>query len=138
MTSTGADQLRAAGLKATAGRVALLEVLDEFPHSKAETLYLAMQGPHPTMSVQSVHNMLGDLTAAGLIRRIEPAGFAAMYERRVGDNHHHLVCMNCGALTDVDSVFGPAPCLDPANSSGFIIDDAEVTFWGFCPSCKLQ
>jgi Fur family ferric uptake transcriptional regulator len=90
------------------------------------------------MSVQSVHNMLGDLTAAGLIRRIEPAGFAAMYERRVDDNHHHLVCLSCGALTDVDRVFGPAPCLDPANSSGFIIDDAEVTFWGFCSSCEIQ
>ena len=138
MTSRGADQLRAAGLKATAGRLALLEVLEESPHSKAETLYQAIQGSRPTMSVQSVHNMLGDLTAAGIIRRIEPAGFAAMYELRVGDHHHHLVCMSCGALTDVDTVFGPAPCLDPVNMSGFVIDDAEVTFWGFCSSCKLQ
>ena len=137
MAGSGAVQLRAAGLKATGGRIALLAALDEFPHSKAETLYQALRGSHPTMSVQSVHNMLTDLTAAGLIRRIEPATFAALYERRIGDDHHHLVCLGCGSLNDVDGVSGPAPCLDPTDSGGFIIDAVEVTFWGICPSCNL-
>jgi Fe2+ or Zn2+ uptake regulation protein len=136
MTTRGTDELRAAGLKATPGRIALLAAIDQFPHSKAETLYLATQGSRSKMSVQAVHNVLGDLTSAGLIRRIEPAGFAAMYERRVDDNHHHVVCRRCGALQDVDGVYGPAPCLAPTDSSGFTINAAEVTFWGFCSSCE--
>jgi Fur family ferric uptake transcriptional regulator len=83
-----------------------------------------------------VHNILADLTAAGLIRRIEPAGSAALYERRIGDNHHHVVCSRCGALADVDCVVGHAPCLDPSSTTGFTIQTAEVTFWGLCPDCQ--
>jgi Fur family ferric uptake transcriptional regulator len=136
MTTAAPDQLRAAGLKVTPGRVALLSALDEFPHSKAETLCLAIQTARPEMSVQSVHNVLADLTAAGLIRRIEPAGFSALYECRVNDNHHHVVCSGCGAIEDVDCVRGAAACLSPSDTSGFTIDEAEVTFWGFCPACE--
>jgi Fur family ferric uptake transcriptional regulator len=120
----------------TPGRVALLSALDEFPHSKAETLCLAIQTSRPEMSVQAVHNVLSDLTRAGLIRRIEPAGFSALYERRVDDNHHHLVCSGCGAIEDVDYVQGAAPCLSPSDTSGFTVDAAEVIFWGFCSSCE--
>jgi Fur family ferric uptake transcriptional regulator len=90
----------------------------------------------PGTSIQNVHNVLGDLTTAGLVRRIEPAGSAALYERRIGDNHHHVVCTGCGAVADVDCVVGHAPCLHPSDAGGFAIDTAEVTFWGLCPSCQ--
>jgi Fur family ferric uptake transcriptional regulator len=136
MTTRGTDQLRAAGLKVTPGRIAILAALDKFPHAKAERLCLAIQTSRPEMSVQSVHNVLGDLTAAGVIRRIEPAGFSALYERRVDDNHHHVVCSGCGAIEDVDYVRGAAPCLSPLDTGGFTIDTAEVTFWGLCPVCE--
>jgi Fur family ferric uptake transcriptional regulator len=86
--------------------------------------------------VQAVHNMLGDLTAAGVIRRIEPAGSPARYERRVDDNHHHIVCELCGAIDDVDCAIGDAPCLEPASTSGFTLTSAEVVFWGLCPTCQ--
>ena len=80
--------------------------------------------------------MLGALTRAGLLRRIEPAGSAARYETRVGDNHHHVVCRSCGAIADVGCVVGRAPCLSPGDANGFIVDEAEVTFWGLCPTCQ--
>jgi len=85
-----------------------------------------------------VHNVLADLTAAGVIRRIEPAGSPARYERRVHDNHHHLVCRSCGAITDVDCAVGHSPCLMPSDSGGYVITTAEVTFWGHCASCVAQ
>jgi Fur family ferric uptake transcriptional regulator len=128
--------LRAAGLRATAGRVAVLEALASMPHSDAEQVFRVVARELPTTSIQSVHNILADLTAAGLIRRIEPAGSAALYERRIGDNHHHVVCSRCGALADVDCVVGHAPCLDPSSTTGFTIQTAEVTFWGLCPDCQ--
>ena len=88
------------------------------------------------VTIQAVYEALGAFTAAGLIRRIEPAGSPARYEGRVGDNHHHIVCRSCGAITDVDCVVGRAPCLEPAESYGFDIDEAEVTFWGICDQCQ--
>jgi Fe2+ or Zn2+ uptake regulation protein len=129
-------QLRGARLKVTPGRRALLAALDEHPHSDAGTLWQLMQAGLPSISVQSVHNVLADLAAAGLIRRIEPAGSAALYERRIGDNHHHVVCSGCAAVADVDCVHGSAPCLTPSNTNGYLVSAAEVTFWGLCPNCR--
>ena len=128
--------LRDAGLRATAGRVAVLGALESMAHTDAERLYRSVSSVLPTTSIQSVHNILADLTTAGLIRRIEPAGSAALYERRVGDNHHHIVCTGCGAIGDVDCVVGDAPCLTPSQTGGFTVQTAEVTFWGLCPSCQ--
>jgi len=128
--------LRDAGLRATAGRVAVLEVMESMAHTDAERVYRAVAEVLPTTSIQSVHNILADLTMAGLLRRIEPAGSAALYERRIGDNHHHVVCTQCGAVGDVDCVVGEAPCLTPSSAGGFTVQTAEVTFWGLCPSCQ--
>jgi Fur family transcriptional regulator, stress-responsive regulator len=130
--------LRRAGLRVTAGRVAVLEALDRLPHSNAETLARAVRAKLPATSVQSMHNVLAALTEAELIRRIEPAGSAALYERRIGDNHHHIVCTGCGKVGDVDCVHGEAPCLTPSNTGGFTVSTAEITFWGLCAECSAS
>ncbi|MES2092878.1 MAG: Fur family transcriptional regulator [Actinomycetota bacterium] len=127
--------LREAGLRVTPGRVAVLEALEAHPHSSAETLRAASGAG---LSIQSVHNVLADLTATRMIRRIEPAGSAALYERRIGDNHHHVVCSTCGTVADVDCVHGAAPCLAVSDTNGFAIDTAEITFWGLCAPCQLS
>ena len=131
--------IRDAGLRVTAGRLAILEALETHPHADAETLFRLVRGGETqtaATSIQSVHNVLGDLTAAGILRRIEPASSPALYERRIGDNHHHIVCTNCGAIGDVDCVHGEAPCLVPSNTNGFTVHTAEVTFWGLCADCS--
>lgn len=128
--------LRAAGLRVTAGRVAVLGTLATHPHANADAVFRNVIDALPGTSIQNVHNVLGDLTEAGLLRRIEPAGSPALYERRIGDNHHHVVCTSCGAVADVDCVVGHAPCLTPSDASGFAVSTAEVTFWGLCPSCQ--
>ncbi|WP_223694045.1 Fur family transcriptional regulator [Leifsonia poae] len=130
--------LRAAGLRVTSGRLAVLGALAERPHTDAETVFRAVLAELPGTSIQSVHNVLGDLATAGLVRRIEPAGSPALYERRIGDNHHHVVCTSCGAVADVDCVVGHTPCLTPSDASGFAVSTAEVTFWGLCPSCQQR
>ena len=135
MESTPDLALRSAGLRTTAGRVAVLEALETMAHSDAERLFRAVEKQLPTTSIQSMHNILTDLTTAGLIRRIEPAGSPALYERRIDDNHHHVICTSCGAVEDVDCTVGHAPCLTPSSTSGFAITTAEVTFWGLCPAC---
>ena len=136
MTTDMHSRLRGAGLKVTPGRVAVLDALAEVPHVDADRVRRHIAGILPAISVQSVHNVLGDLVTAGLIRRIEPAGSAALYELRVDDNHHHVVCTACGAVADVDCVHGAAPCLTPGDAGGFAIATAEITFWGLCPGCQ--
>ncbi len=128
--------LRDAGLRVTGGRLATLHALEVMPHATADRIHQAVTATLPTTSIQSVHNALTDLTEAGLIRRIEPAGSAALYERRIGDNHHHLICRSCRAVVDVDCVVGEAPCLTPSATAGYAVETAEVTFWGLCPDCQ--
>lgn len=128
--------LHGVGLKVTSPRLAVLSALDHHPHSDADTLYRAVADELPTTSLQAVYGVLGAFTEAGLARRIEPAGSSALYERRVGDNHHHLICGDCRAVVDVNCVVGEAPCLTPSDSHGFSVHTAEVTFWGLCPSCQ--
>ncbi|RUR01745.1 Fur family transcriptional regulator [Labedella endophytica] len=135
MTTDLAADLRAAGLRVTRGRLEVLELLENAPHSDAESIRTRLRAVDPDVSIQSVHNVLSALASAGLVRRIEPAKSAALYERRIGDNHHHVVCTGCGAIEDIDCVVGHAPCLTPSSTSGFRIETAEVTFWGLCAAC---
>ncbi|WP_084079491.1 Fur family transcriptional regulator [Demequina sp. NBRC 110057] len=130
--------LRGAGLRVTDSRVAVIAALDERPHSGVDTVLTAVATVLPSTSRQAVHNVLNDLTEAGIARRIEPAGQPGLYELRVGDNHHHIVCQRCGAVADVDCVTGHAPCLTPSTTSGFDLSEAEVTFWGVCSACKAS
>ena len=140
MGATGVAQykqeLRSAALRATSGRVAVLRALESAPHSSAEQVFALITDDLPGTSPQAVYMVLNDLARAGLIRRFEPAGSAALYERRTGDNHHHLVCESCGAVSDVDCVVGQAPCLTPDSDHGFTVREAEVTFWGLCARCQ--
>jgi Fur family ferric uptake transcriptional regulator len=131
-----AAEIRAAGLKVTAPRLAVLQELAASPHATADQLFETVSAVLPATSLQAVYGVLGAFTTAGLVRRIEPAGSAALFERRVGDNHHHIVCTSCHAVTDVECVTGEAPCLTPSDTAGFIVQTAEVTFWGLCPDCQ--
>ena len=133
---TTADELRGAGLRVTAARVALLETVREGDHLDVETIASGVRERVGHISLQAVYEALHALTGAGLVRRIEPPGSPARFEGRVGDNHHHLVCRSCGAVFDVDCAVGHAPCLTASDDRGFAIDEAEVIYWGLCPDCS--
>ncbi|CAM3946187.1 Fur family transcriptional regulator [Nocardiopsis rhodophaea] len=131
-----ATDLRSAGLRVTAARLAILDVVRSGNHLEAERIARGVRDRVGHVSTQAVYDGLNALTRVGLVRRIEPAGSPARYEVRVGDNHHHLVCRVCGEVTDVDCVVGAAPCLEPADDHGYSVDEAEVVFWGVCPQCR--
>jgi Fur family ferric uptake transcriptional regulator len=131
-----ADQLRAAQLRVTRPRVAVLEAVHSHPHADTDTIFGAVRTGLPDVSRQAVYDVLHALTAAGLVRRIQPSGSVARYEARVGDNHHHVVCRSCGVIGDIDCAVGDAPCLTPSDHNGFVLDEAEVIYWGLCPDCS--
>jgi Fe2+ or Zn2+ uptake regulation protein len=118
----------------------VLEVVHDHPHADTETIYSAVRTGLPDVSRQAVYDVLNALTSVGLIRRIQPLGSVARYEARVGDNHHHLVCRSCGVIADIDCAVGDAPCLTPSDDNnvldGFVLDEAEVIYWGLCPNCS--
>jgi Fur family ferric uptake transcriptional regulator len=130
------DMLRSRGLRVTRPRVAVLEVLSTGGHHDVDEIATKVRCRLDSVSTQAVYDVLGALSRAGLARRIEPAGSPARYEGRTNDNHHHVVCRGCGEIADVDCVVGEAPCLDPSSAHGFVVDEAEVTFWGLCPTCQ--
>ncbi|RKR76186.1 Fur family transcriptional regulator [Frondihabitans australicus] len=131
-----AQSLRDAGLRVTAPRLAAIAALGEHSHATADEVFERVVRALPGTSLQATYVVLAALTGAGIVRRIEPAGSSARYELRIGDNHHHVVCTLCGAVDDVDCVVGEAPCLTPSDAAGFLVQTAEVTFWGLCPACR--
>lgn len=139
-TADYAEQLRMADLRVTRPRVAVLEAVHARPHADTDTIFSAVRTSLPDVSRQAVYDVLNVLTAVGLVRRIQPLGLVARYESRVGDNHHHLVCRSCGVIADIDCAVGEAPCLTPSDDNdvldGFVLDEAEVIYWGLCPDCS--
>ena len=133
------ESLRKAGLRATAPRLAvLMAIQSEGQHRDAQAIADAARKRLGTLSTQAVYDNLHTLEEAGLIRRIQPSGHLAHYETRVRDNHHHLVCRRCGLTVDVDCTVGAAPCLEPSVRNGFLVEEAEVIFWGLCPQCQQE
>jgi Fur family transcriptional regulator, stress-responsive regulator len=137
-----ADQLRAADLRVTRPRLAVLEAVHVHPHADTETIFGAVRAGLPDVSRQAVYDVLAALTGVGLVRKIQPSGSVARYESRIGDNHHHVVCRSCGVIADVDCAVGEAPCLTPSDFNGkldgFVLDEAEVIYWGLCPDCSAS
>ncbi|OLZ61903.1 MULTISPECIES: Fur family transcriptional regulator [Amycolatopsis] len=130
--------LRGASLRVTRPRVAVLTAVRDHPHADTDSIIGAVRTELGEVSHQAIYDVLRALTAAGLVRRIQPSGSVARYESRVGDNHHHVVCRTCGAIADVDCAVGPAPCLTASNDQGFLIEEAEVIYWGLCPDCAIE
>ncbi len=128
--------LRGASLRVTRPRVAVLSAVHEHPHADTGSIIEHVRGNLGQVSHQAVYDILSVLTDNGLVRRIQPPGAVARYESRVGDNHHHVVCRSCGAISDVDCAEGAAPCLSAADDHGYEIDEAEVIYWGSCPGCS--
>ncbi|MFG3205336.1 Fur family transcriptional regulator [Streptomyces sp. NPDC048192] len=141
MEQDAGELLKRKGLRSTSQRRAVLSALHGSPHMTASDLEARIGVGKATaggLSRQGLYNVLEDLTKAHLIRCIEPAGSPTRYELRVGDNHHHLVCRNCGRIEDVDCAIGAAPCLDPVEDKGFAIDEAEIIWWGLCTGCQAE
>ena len=134
-TSDLEQLLRESSLRVTRPRVAVLKAVYAAPHADTDTLIRAVRAELPDVSHQAVYDVLRAVTTAGLVRRIQPAGSVARYESRVGDNHHHVVCRVCGSIADVDCAVGHAPCLTASDDHGFVVEEAEVVYWGTCPDC---
>ncbi|GAA4258132.1 Fur family transcriptional regulator [Dactylosporangium darangshiense] len=127
--------LRGAALRVTRPRLAVLAAVHGHPHADADTIARHVRAELGEVSTQAVYDVLRALSNAGLLRRIEPAGSPTRYETRVGDNHHHVVCRRCGDIADVECAVGDAPCLIASHDHGYVIDEAEVVYWGVCPTC---
>src|SRR5919198_85771 len=127
--------LREAALRVTRPRIAVLSAVHDHPHADTDSIIGVVRDDLGEVSHQAVYDVLRALHGAGLVRRIQPLGSVARYEARIGDNHHHVVCRSCGAIADVDCAVGTAPCLTASDDHGFLIDEAEVIYWGRCPEC---
>ncbi len=138
MTTDFKTLLKESGLRVTKQRTTVLDVVGQHPHCDAGTVYGQSATILDAVSRQAIYDCLNTLTEAGLIRRIQPAGSVARYELRTGDNHHHVICRSCGAVADVDCAVGSAPCLDPSESHGYALTEAEVNYWGICPACATS
>jgi Fur family ferric uptake transcriptional regulator len=138
MTTDFASVLRDVSLRVTRPRMAVLAAVHEHPHVDTDAVINQVRADVGTVSHQAVYDVLRALTDAGLLRRIQPAGMAARYESRVGDNHHHVVCRSCGTIADVDCAVGHTPCLTASDDHGFVVDEAEVVYWGTCPACSAD
>lgn len=138
MATDLSELLKAHGLNVTAQRLAVMRAVTSHPHSTADAVAEQAKSDIGAISRQSVYDALTLLNECGIVRRIQPIGSPALYESRVGDNHHHVICRSCGQVADVDCAVGHRPCLTASETHGFVIDEAEVAYWGFCPACATN
>ena len=136
MDESTEQKLRSHGVQVTAQRMAILDAVAARPHATTEELTEDVRTSIGSISRQAVDDTLGVFVEKNLVRRIQPTGSVARYEDRVGDNHHHLVCRECSIMFDIDCAVGTTPCLTADDDHGFEIDEAEVVYWGRCPSCR--
>lgn len=134
--TTASGLLREKDIRITASRVAVLATVEASPHIDADSVARVVRGRLGAVSTQAIYDALALFTRIGLVRRIKPSGSSALYETRVNDNHHHVMCRDCSTIADVDCPTETPPCLNPSSTNGFLIDEAEVIFWGLCPTCQ--
>lgn len=133
--ATPLEQLRAAGLRATPARLATLTAVVDSPHISADAVAATVRAHLGTVSTQTIYDALRALTDAGLLRKFQPTGQPTLYELYDPDHHQHFACRICGTLVDVAFPVETAHCLLPLRSSGYVIDEAEIVYWGACPDC---
>ncbi len=136
MIADPTSSLRQHGIHVTAQRLAVLRAVSSTPHAAADEVVEAVRKDIGSISRQSVYDTLNSLSERGLLRRIQPMGSPARYEDRIDDNHHHLICRSCDRVIDIDCAVGARPCLTANDNHGFVIDEAEVIYWGICPKCR--
>ncbi|MDO5025251.1 MAG: Fur family transcriptional regulator [Trueperella sp.] len=137
-TEEFAELLRTVGLRVTQPRLAVLAELATHPHSTPEMVRRGVSKRLGSVSTQAIYDVLHALTKKELLHVISPTGSLHRYEIAHNDNHHHLVCRSCGAILDIPCAVGNAPCLEPSETHGYQVDEAEVIFWGHCPDCQEQ
>lgn len=128
------DRLRAAGLRATAPRLAVLgELLASPGHHAADELADRLEARGVRIARASVYNVLDDLVRGELVMLADAGPGRALYEA-AETVHHHFVCRRCGVVADVPCVVGDRPCLEVA-VPGAVVDQAQVIFRGVCAGC---
>jgi len=128
------DRLLARGWRMTAQRRAVSRALDgEHLHLTADEVFARAQALLPEVSLATIYNTLNDLVAMGELREIAAARGPARYDPNMAP-HHHLMCVDCGAIRDVD--LAPADLdLRPEPGHGFELLAVDVTLRGRCPAC---
>ena len=127
---------RARGLKITPQRQSIFRVLHESAvHPTAETVFDTVRNEMPTISLRTVYQTLNDLAAMGEIHAIDLGTGSVRFDPHTGP-HHHLVCVECGRVQDVEAEF-PGVNVPDADAFGFTVSTTEIVFRGLCRACTV-
>ena len=137
--STGAtlpDRLSARGWRITPQRRAVIGALEgEHVHLSADQVHAAARRAVPEVSLATVYNTLNELIGMGEISEIRLSDGTTRYDPKIGPDHHHLVCEECGLTFDVEPTGVGGLALPPAQRFGMTVETVEVVFRGRCSNC---
>ena len=126
---------RERGMPLTVQRRAILESLAlREDHPTADQVFEEVSGKVPGLSRTTVYRVLETLVSMDVIHKANHLGSAARYDPNTG-RHHHLTCLSCDKVLDLEegSLEGMRVPLAPAK--GFEIMDYSVHFKGYCRDC---
>ena len=130
-----AERLRAAGLKATAPRLTILEALEtDRRHPSAEMIFESLKDSSPSLSLSTVYQTLETFLQQGLVRRISGAGGKLRVDGTVQD-HDHAICRGCGAVFDVDPQLITRPRPPASLPEGLQVKNLFVEYEVLCSEC---
>lgn len=127
---------RQKGLRITPQRRAIFEALvGGVSHPTAEEIYQRVRQRMPDISRMTVYHTLHELVSVGELAEVEPLLEVGMRYDTDTTLHHHLVCLRCHAIVDIDRDFDGLDVSLP-EASGYHIVRREVTLYGYCPNCQ--
>ncbi|MBV9661716.1 MAG: transcriptional repressor [Acidimicrobiales bacterium] len=131
------QRLRDRGWRLTAQRRVVAEVLaGEHIHLTADAVYSRAQRLLPEISLATVYNTLNELVGMGEVLEISTGDGPKRYDPNSTATHHHLYCVGCGELRDVNPEGTEGLALSVTQQHGFELLDVDIVFRGMCPRCR--
>ncbi len=125
-------------LRLTPQRLAVLEVVRQsHDHPAATEIFRRVQAVHPGIAYGTVYSALRALVNMGLVHELKFGDDASRYDGRV-EAHHHALCLECGALVEVEIALSASQWSEVRNQTGFKIHDHHIQFTGYCPRCSSK
>lgn len=138
MMSQSNHDLRKAGLKVTLPRVKILELLERSPvhHMSAEDVYKALLAAGEDVGLATVYRVLTQFEAAGIVERHHFEGGHSVFELKDSEHHDHIVCVDCGKVSEFHDDIIEQRQVEVATSLGYELTGHSLHLYGRCLRCS--
>ena len=130
-------ELSEQGYRLTPQRLMILSAIEDTDsHISAEEIYTQVVAKYPNVNISTVYRTLELLKRLGLVTETDMGGGRVRYHPVDKGHHHHLVCQECGAITDLDESMLVSLKNTLLQDYKFVADLKHLAIFGRCVKCS--